>query len=69
MLVLWQDIRYGLRVLAKSPGFMTVAVLTLALGIGPNTAIFSYINAWVIKPLPYPHADRLMTFESHDKKT
>jgi putative ABC transport system permease protein len=47
---------------------MAVAVLTLALGIGANTAIFSYINAWVIKPLPYPQADRLMIFLSHDKK-
>lgn len=65
---LWQDVRFGLRMLAKSTGFAAVAVLTLALGVGANTAIFSYINAWIIKPLPYPQADRLMVFQSHDKK-
>jgi putative ABC transport system permease protein len=63
---LWQDIRFGLRVLYKSPGFAAVAILTLALGIGANTAIFSYIDAWLIKPLPYPQADRLIVLLSHD---
>jgi len=55
-----QDIRYASRQLGRSPGFTLAVVLSLALGIGANTAIFSYIDAWVIKPLPYPHADRLV---------
>src|SRR3989442_348036 len=63
-----QDLRFGLRMLAKSPGFSAVAILTLALGIGGNTAIFSYIDAWFIKPLPFPHPDRLVIFETQDKK-
>jgi hypothetical protein len=63
-----QDIRYASRQLGRSPGFTLAVVLSLALGIGANTAIFSYIDAWVIKPLPYPHADRLAVLESHDKK-
>src|SRR5215470_13968590 len=68
MQTLWQDLRYGARMLAKNRAFTAVAVVTLALGIGANTAIFSYIDAWIIKPLPYPQADRLMVLESHDKK-
>ncbi len=69
MNTLWQDLRYGVRVMLKNPGFSLIAALTLALGIGANTAIFSMVYSILIRPLNYPDSERIVTvWEDHTRR-
>src|SRR5258706_1502994 len=63
------DLKFAIRQFFKNPGFTLVAVLTLGFGIGANTAMFSFVNAWIIRPLPYTDPDRLVILNETNKKS
>lgn len=64
----WQDVRYGIRLLVKNPGFTVIAILTIAIGIGGTTSIFSIVDAVLLQPLPYNQADQLLLLSGTDKE-
>src|ERR1700675_3160707 len=67
--IFWQDLRYGIRMLAKAPGLTAVLAITLALGIGANTAIFTVLNGWLLRPLPIPSPEQIVVLGSPQNET